>query len=345
MTQVRKHRLFSILSVVLIFLFIFAFNSPLLVLATEIDEVDESEENAEPIINYCGKEATWELENGVLTIGGTGAIANYTESEPAPWSDRLIDINTIIIKNGITSIGNYAFANTVKLTKVVIANSVEFIGIGAFYASGIKEINLPNSIKTISKLAFANAHIRKINLSRGLKYAAERVFYNCQNLTTISIPEGVTTIDYEAFGNCMQLKEISLPTTLTDIELKAFENCTELTKIKVYFSDPYQCLAYGKFPNANTAEIYVPKGTATFFKECDYWEPYKDIIFEGDFEGNPEDITETEDMHGRYSDEDKNKVDPFAIAFIAIIIVSFFFATAYYFISTIHKTHKKNRAK
>lgn len=338
MTKARKNRLFSILSVVLIFLFIFAFNTPLLVSATEVDETDE------PVINYCGKEATWELENGVLTIGGSGAIANYTESEPAPWSDRTLEINTIIIKNGITSIGNYAFANTTKLTKAVVSNSVEFIGIGAFYATGISEINLPNSVKTISKLAFANAHIKKINLSRGLKYAAERVFYNCQNLTTISIPEGVTTIDYEAFKDCVNLTEISLPTTLTDIELEAFSNCSSLAKIKVYFSDPYQCLAYGKFPNANTAEIYVPKGTATFFKECDYWEPYKDIIFEGDFEGNPEDITETEDMHNAYNNNEE-KVDPYAITFIAIIIASFFFATIYYFVSTIHKTHKKNRTK
>ncbi|MBQ4101241.1 MAG: leucine-rich repeat domain-containing protein, partial [Oscillospiraceae bacterium] len=174
MAKVRKNRLFSIFSVVLIFLFIFAFNSPLLVLATEVDEIDES---SEPVINYCGKEATWELENGTLTIGGNGAIANYSETDPAPWSDRLSEINTIIIKNGISSIGNYAFANTTKLTKAVIANSVEFIGIGAFYATGISEINMPNSIKTISKLAFANSQIKKINLSKGLKYVAERVFY------------------------------------------------------------------------------------------------------------------------------------------------------------------------
>lgn len=341
MAKVRKNRLFSIFSVVLIFLFICAFNSPLLVLATEAYESDETEE---PIINYCGKEATWELENGVLTIGGNGAIANYTESEPAPWSDKVSEINTIIIKNGITSIGNYAFANTRKLTKIAIANSVEFVGIAAFYATGISEINMPNSIKTISKLAFANSQIKKITLSRGLKYVAERVFYNCQNLVAISIPEGVTTIDYEAFEDCINLKEISLPTTLTDIELEAFSNCTALTKIKVYFSDPYQCLAYRKFPNENTGEIYVPKGTATFFKECDFWEPYKDIIFEGEFEGNPEDITETEDMHNAYNNNEE-KVDPYAIAFIAIIIASFFFATAYYFISTIHKTHKKKAIK
>lgn len=56
----------------------------------------------------CGKNLTWDLTNGVLTISGTGSMANYNLGS-APWFSWHSNIKTVDIQNGVTSIGSYAF--------------------------------------------------------------------------------------------------------------------------------------------------------------------------------------------------------------------------------------------
>lgn len=76
---------------------------------------------------------SWTLNNGVLTISGTGVMDNYTSSNHAPWYENRTLITSAIIENGVTSIGNSAFYNCTLLTSVTIPNSVTSIGERAFY--------------------------------------------------------------------------------------------------------------------------------------------------------------------------------------------------------------------
>ena len=81
----------------------------------------------------CGYNLTWTYveSTGTLTISGTGAMKNYSYNSPkAPWSSY--SIKKVILENGITSIGNYAFRDCSSLASVTIPNSVTSIGNYAF---------------------------------------------------------------------------------------------------------------------------------------------------------------------------------------------------------------------
>ena len=78
---------------------------------------------------------TWDFDEatGTLTISGTGAMANYySSSSDRPWADKLSDIKSVVIENGVTSIGSYAFEHCTGLESVTIPNSVTSIGYYAF---------------------------------------------------------------------------------------------------------------------------------------------------------------------------------------------------------------------
>ena len=74
-------------------------------------------------------ECTWTLDGTTLTIGGNGKMANYTYSSAAPWGTT---ITKVVIKNGVISIGGWAFYNCINLTNITIPDSVTSIGGAAF---------------------------------------------------------------------------------------------------------------------------------------------------------------------------------------------------------------------
>jgi hypothetical protein len=109
--------------------------------ATNIQYADDS---TTPVASgNCGKNGdnlTWTLsEAGVLTISGTGDMNDYSSNDPAPWG---ITPTSVVIANGVTSIGAAAFSGCTSLTSVTIPASVTTIGAGAFSGcSGLTSVN------------------------------------------------------------------------------------------------------------------------------------------------------------------------------------------------------------
>ena len=105
----------------------------------------------------CGPNMTWNLSGGVLTISGSGAMDDYDgEVTYAPWFSSKGSITSVIISNGVTSIGKYAFNGCTGLTSVTIPNSVISIGDFAFgMCSSLASIEIPNSVISIGDWAFA----------------------------------------------------------------------------------------------------------------------------------------------------------------------------------------------
>ena len=111
-----------------------------------------------PASGTCGAyedNLTWELDcDGVLTISGTGEMADYLFEDPS-WQPYISSIKTVVIEDGVTSIGVYAFYNCTGLTSVTIPNSVTSIGDGAFYdCSSLTTVTIPNSVTSIGYWAF-----------------------------------------------------------------------------------------------------------------------------------------------------------------------------------------------
>lgn len=194
----------------------------------------------------CGANLTWEYntETKVLTISGTGAMSDFdwqTGGMLAPWvkNNNIYNyLETVVISDGVTSIGEHAFYYCENLKNITIPSSVKSIGMGAFYSckaligitipngtesigedafkycNGLKEVTVPGSVKSIEEGAFSNCYYEEtdddynITYSRGLEkviiqYGVETIggqaFYMCKKLNTIELPDSVKSIGYWAF--------------------------------------------------------------------------------------------------------------------------------------------------
>jgi hypothetical protein len=190
-------------------------------------------------------DCTWKLtgtsSNYTLTISGNGAMGNYIDSNriiSKPWFSY--NIKTLVIQQGVTSIGEAAFVFCTDLISVSIPNSVTTIGNSAFSnCSGLTSISIPNSVTTIENSAFSN----------------------CSGLTSISIPNSVTTIGSWAFSGCSGLTSVTIPNSVTTIGYGAFSNCSSLTSITVDASNTaYYTIAGVLFNKNQTILISYPAG-------------------------------------------------------------------------------------
>ena len=96
------------------------------------------------------------------------------------------------------------------------------------------EITIPfgiTSIPTKPAPFVGRQHITSLILPNSLTSISDMAFYNCQNLTSITLPENITNIASGAFWNCFNLESIKLPNGITAIKSQAFSNCVKLTEI------------------------------------------------------------------------------------------------------------------
>ena len=104
----------------------------------------------------CGKDAEWSLNNGVLKIGGSGKMSDYSKKSPAPWKQYAGSIKKIVIGKDITQIGNYAFNGLKAAKNVTIGEKVSKIGKYAF--NGCKKLATvtikSTKLKTVGNKAF-----------------------------------------------------------------------------------------------------------------------------------------------------------------------------------------------
>ena len=166
----------------------------------------------------CGKagsNVTWTLDStGLLTISGEGEMESYSSVNKngwittAPWQNRA---STLIIQEGVTSIGGCAFFYCTGLTSVTIPDSVTSIGSSAFSdCTGLKSVTIGNSVTSIGECAFKD----------------------CTGLTSVAIPNSVTSIVGRAFSGCTDLTSVTIGTGVVSIGEEAFGNCEAMTELK-----------------------------------------------------------------------------------------------------------------
>lgn len=126
----------------------------------------------------------------------------------------------LVVKPGITAIGQDEFKNYDRITKVVLPRTIQLICHGAFHCcKRLRSINLPVGLRLIESWAFAE----------------------CESLTSIDIPEGVKRIETNTFYKCTKLKTVNLPSTLEEIKDEAFSTCTSLKQIVIPDSAEMVC--------------------------------------------------------------------------------------------------------
>ena len=206
------------------------------------DDADEGEaaaadEEESEISGTCGDDLTWTFDEstGTLTISGSGEMTDYSSASSLPWYDYRSSVTSVVIGEGVTSIGNRAFWKCSSLTDVAFPDSLETIGKYAFaYCSSLAEIGFSDGLTEIGTYAFGNCSgLTEISLSGNLETIGKYAFYNCSSLTEISFSGNLETIGTSAFENCSSLSEVGFSDGLTEIGDFAFEKCSSLTSLDI----------------------------------------------------------------------------------------------------------------
>jgi len=166
-------------------------------------------------VNGCQKIAPagalwYTLCGGTLTIGGTGAMDSYS-SGTAPWYSLRSQITRVVVENGVTSIGSYAFFGCTSLAEVAISNSVTSIGDNAFgNCVQLSSITIPGNVARIDRYAFQSCtKLSSVTLDSGVISIGNNAFYLCP-IPSITIPASVVSIEYNAFIFCSILTSVTL---------------------------------------------------------------------------------------------------------------------------------------
>jgi len=222
--------------------------------------------------NAISKGANWDYNTGSYTVtygkvdetvgtaglvyklqsNGTYSVTGYngTATEvviPATYEGKAVtskvesafrncdSLTSVVIPDGVTSIGWYAFYGCTSLTSVVIPDSVTSIGERAFLGcTSLTSVVIPDSVTSIGSSAFRDCtSLTSIVIPDGVTSIGDYAFYGCASLTSIAIPDSVTSIGVSAFYGCSSLTSIVIPDGVTSIGTSAFLGCSGLTNIVI----------------------------------------------------------------------------------------------------------------
>ncbi|HIU97704.1 MAG TPA: leucine-rich repeat protein [Candidatus Ornithoclostridium faecigallinarum] len=154
-----------------------------------------------------------------------------------------IDLRSIAIPDSVTSIGMLAFSGCSGLTSVTIGNSVTSIGYFAFYGcDGLTSITIPfvgekadgtgeTSFNHIFGIVVPNS-LKEVVITGG-ENIGDWAFFNCSGLTSVTIPDSVTSIGKRAFIGCSSLTSITIPDSVVSIGEQAFRGCSGLISVSI----------------------------------------------------------------------------------------------------------------
>ncbi|MBQ8084781.1 MAG: leucine-rich repeat domain-containing protein [Lachnospiraceae bacterium] len=163
-------------------------------------------------------------------------INNNTEIEITGYN--ALSANVVIpseIRNvKVTSIGKNAFVWCRNIVSIKIPDTVTNIGDNAFKnCISLKSLNIPVSVTSIGKYAFNNCSISSITIPDGITTIEMGTFSSCANLTSVVIPDSVTDIEESAFSSCEKLSSVTMSKGIKSIGKSAFERCTALKRIEL----------------------------------------------------------------------------------------------------------------
>ncbi len=223
---------------------------------------DESAADMTVATGFCGGEddgtnLTWSLSGAnVLTVSGTGTMANYCNTDDSTFFRYWDSIRSIVFESGVTSVGANAFtyftASSISLPDTLIS-----IGANAFWGCrNLSAVTLPSGVEQIGEEAFLSCDdLTEVYLPDSIESIGRRAFMGCKNLVDLRLPNNAVTIGDEVFNSCEALKQIVIPSRMENIGKAMFSGCG-LEHIQI--SDGVKTIGDYAFVDAKITSIAIP---------------------------------------------------------------------------------------
>ena len=194
-------------------------------------------------IGKCGENINYVLfSDGRLILKGTGAMydyGNYESTNKSPFYDSSL-VKSVVISEGITVVGEYAFVFCNNLKTATLPTTLTNIKRNGFmphiddfyyhqHLYGLTTLKLPNKVAEIAKFSFSGTAIKEVTIPSSVMAVGEEAFGECQNLETVRM--GGKIIGTKMFVRCVNLKNFTITKNCTQINSHCFNYCESLTTI------------------------------------------------------------------------------------------------------------------
>ena len=203
-------------------------------------------------------------ENGfaIEYVDPSGLIYEITEAGVVildyQGDNPTLDIPEQLQGVDVTEIGYRAFLENEVLTAVTLPQTLQKIGDRAFMYTNVGNMVIPDSVTVIEEGAFSRMpNLTAIDLPGSVQELPYMVFANDENLTEVTLHEGLVTIGSDVFAGT-GISSIALPDTVTSIAQCTFQFCLALKEVK--FSAAMTAIESGAFDNSGLETLVIPEG-------------------------------------------------------------------------------------
>ena len=231
----------------------------------------------------------WEVSTGVLsgktlTISGTGAMPNFDfpNGNLAPWWNYEAlgmltsfgnfklegELKKVVIKDGVTNVGNYALFCLPAATQVTLPESVTRIGrYGIAMCSKLTGMSIPKGVTEIGDFGLAGDGLTAVTLPDGLQSLGRGAFDTCASLTNTTLPAAITAVPGKCFADCTKLLNVKYAGTVTAIGDLAFESCKALTAAPI--PETVTGIGASAFTGCTAlTDVTIPAGVTAIPEDC-----------------------------------------------------------------------------
>ena len=237
-------------------------------------------------VNNC---LHWEVSTGVLsgktlTISGTGAMPDFDfpNGNLAPWWNYEAlgmltsfgnfklegELKKVVIKDGVTNVGDYALFFLPAATQVTLPDSVTSIGrYGIAMCSKLTGMSIPKGVTGIGDFGLAGNGLTAVTLPDGLQSLGRGAFDSCASLTNTTLPAAITAVPGKCFADCTKLLNVKYAGTVTAIGDLAFESCKALTAAPI--PETVTEIGASAFTGCTAlTDVTIPAGVSTIPEDC-----------------------------------------------------------------------------